>query len=180
MKALSIESLREGLSGIIPSFGGLMADCAIFSLASQGHRSGVKLDVVGGQRKRKFTLHWKTILGLWAARSMNDETRTTEFGAMGLGILLSLNLTSLQHFTVARKPSGIDFWLFENEPHSLDFSTADARLEISGIARESGSNNLRARFLVKKEQVSRYADSDLPTWIALVEFSVPQSLFARV
>ena len=177
---LNIESLRESISGIIPSFGSLMADCAIFALASQGHRSGVTFAVNSNTEKKEYQLLWETIMGLWAARSMNDEQRTTEFAAMGLGILLTLNLTPYQHFTVARRPSGVDFWLYEVEPESLDFSTADARLEISGIAKESVGNTLAMRFMVKKNQVRRYAGQAMPTWIALIEFGDPQSLFVLV
>jgi hypothetical protein len=36
---LYLDDLRKGCSGILPSLGSFMCDCAIFSLASQGHSS---------------------------------------------------------------------------------------------------------------------------------------------
>jgi hypothetical protein len=56
---LYLDDLRKGCSGILPSLGSFMCDCAIFSLASQGHSSGVNLDVKTDNGKECYLLTWE-------------------------------------------------------------------------------------------------------------------------
>jgi hypothetical protein len=96
---------------------------------------------------------------------------------MCLAILFVLNRTTYKAFIPSRKKSGIDFWLFLEEPQSLHYSVADARLEISGIRKESRTNTLSIRLKLKKEQVKKSNHLGIDVYFAITEFHKPQSMF---
>lgn len=176
---LHLDDLRKGCSGILPSLGSFMCDCAIFSLASQGHSSGVNLEVETDNEKINFRLTWEGDISLQMRRTMNDTDRATDYGAMGLAVFLVLQLTDYPHFTVSFKGTGVDFFLFQEEPINDDISLADARLEVSGIRKESRTNTLTIRHKLKVAQVKLSESSGLDAYIAITEFSKPNSLFMK-
>jgi hypothetical protein len=178
---LHLDDLRKGLSGVLPSLGSFMCDCAIFSLASQGHSSGVNLEVETDTEKVSFTLTWEGHISLQMRRTMNDNERTTDYGAMGLAVLLVLQLTCYPHFVVSFKGTGVDFWLFEEEPidEVVVLSSADALLEVSGIRKESRTNTMTIRHKLKIAQVKSSESSGLDTYIVITEFNKPKSLFVK-
>ena len=174
---LYLDDLRKGNSGILPSFGSFMCDGAIFSLASQGHLSGTILQVKTDNGNTNFILTWQGGMSLQMHRTMNDDQRATDYGAMCIAVFLALQLTDCQHFITARRKTGIDFWLFKEEPFDLDVSKADARLEISGIRKESRTNTLATRLKLKIEQAKKSAHTGKTVFFAITEFSNPSSLF---
>ncbi len=174
---LNLEDLRNGCSGILSSFGSFMCDCAIYSFASQGHTSGVALEVLtDNQQTLKYHVMWAGELTTQMLRSLNDDERATDYGAMGLAVLLILQLTDYQHFTVSQKGTGVDFFLFREEPFDADISHADARLEISGIRRTSRTNTIAIRRKHKMEQVKPSDATGLDVYISITEFSKPNSI----
>ena len=177
---LYLDDLRKGNSSILPSFGSFMCDGAIFSLASQGHLSGITLQVKTDKGDTSFILIWEGDMTLQMHRTMNDDERATDYGAMCIGVFLVLQLTDYQHFITARKKTGIDFWLFKEESSDLDISKADARLEISGIRKESRTNTCATRLKLKIEQVKKSAFTGKTVYIAITEFSNPSSLFRAI
>lgn len=176
---LHLDDLRKGCSGILPSLGSFMCDCAIFSLASQGHSSGVNLEVETDNEKINFRLTWEGDISLQMRRTMNDTDRATDYGAMCLAVLLVRQLTDYQSFTVSEKKTGVDFWLFKEEPSDHDVSHADARLEVSGIRKASRTNTIAIRHKLKMVQVEASASSKRDVYIVITEFSEPNSLFVK-
>jgi hypothetical protein len=174
---LHLDDLRKGCSGIIPSWGDFMADCALFSFASQGHQSGVLMNVQTDNGNELYTITWEGVMDFEMEKSMNDDERATDNAAMCIAILLVLNRTPYTAFIPSRKKSGIDFWLFLKEPKSLHYSFADARLEISGIRKESRTNTLSIRLKLKKVQVKKSNHLGIDVYFAITEFHKPQSMF---
>ena len=174
-----LDKLRKGCSGIMPSLGSFMCDCAIFSLASQNHLSGMPLTVKTHNGNTNFILKWEGEIDLQMHRTMNDFDRATDYWAMCLAIFFVLNMTNYEHFTFSRKESGVDFWLFKEAPDSADTSKADARLEVSGIRKASKTNTIDLRHKIKKKQVKQSNASGLDVYIAITEFSEPSSLFIK-
>ena len=176
---LHLDDLRQGCSGILPSFGSFMCDCAIYSLATQGHSSGVILNVTTNNENFSYVVTWQGGINTQMRRTMNDEERATDYGAMCLAVLLVLQLTDYQSFIVSGKGTGIDFWLFKEEPSDVDTSKADARLEISGIKKASKTNTIDMRYKIKNKQVKQSSASNLAVYISIIEFSKLNSLFIK-
>src|SRR5947209_9202128 len=97
-----------------------------------------------------------------------DTEEATEFGACGIAILVTLDLTG---FTIQRafKGGGFDYWLGVMDV-DRPFQNL-ARLEVSGIRRGS-RRQIAARIREKSEQVRR-AGGGLPAYVVIVEFSTP-------
>jgi hypothetical protein len=173
---LNLEDLRHGCSGILPSFGSFMCDCAIYSFASEGHQSGVILKVEMENQTLNYLVIWASELTIQMSRSMNDNERATDYGAMGLAILLVLQLTEYQHFTVSQKGTGIDFFLFKEEPFDADILHANARLEVSGMRKASKTNTIAIRLKQKSEQVKSSDEMGIDAYISITEFNKPTSI----
>lgn len=178
MNRFKLEATKGGLSGITDSFGGFMSECAVFSFVSQQHESGIVVKVKTDADTKKYEVVWETDVTDRMRRTMNDPERTTEYGAMCMAILMTLELTSYKGFEVSQKKTGIDFWLYEEDSDELDFS-ASARLEISGIRRATNQNNLTSRLRIKKNQVNQSSSTGLPAYIAITEFSKPEAAFIK-
>jgi hypothetical protein len=176
---IHLDDLRNGCSGILPSLGSFMCDCAIYSLATQGHSSGVILDVETDSGHLKYSVTWEGGVSTQMLRTLNDEVRATDYGAMCLALLLVFQLTEYQSFIMSVQGTGIDFWLFLEEPPVVDTAKADARLEISGIRTASKTNTIKIRHKMKKEQVKQSDFTGLDVYIAITEFSKPNSLFLK-
>ena len=176
---LNLEELRKGCSGIMPSMGGFMVDAAIYSLASQGHQSGVTINVETDNEIQSFILVWEAEMDLQMQRTMNDENRSTDFAAMCLAVFFIFKLTNYKGFTASRRNTGVDFFLFNTEPLDLDVTKADARLEISGISKLSRTNTLETRYKQKQKQVKRSDFSGKEVYIFIIEFQQPSSIFKK-
>lgn len=93
----------------------------------------------------------------------------TEYGAVGLAILLVLRHTEHTVLKRARKGTGFDYWLGPADRHPFHHK---ARLEVSGLLKGSAAT-IRARVRQKVEQTKLSART-LPAYIVVVEFSTPQ------
>jgi hypothetical protein len=174
---LHLDDLRNGCSGILPSLGSFMCDCAIYMFASQGHLSGMTLQVQTDNGNTDYVITWDGGLSLQMLRSMNDEERAIDYGAMCIAIFLVRHLTEYQHFIFSKKGTGVDFILFQEDPKDTN-QKADARLEISGIRQESRTNTIVIRHKLKKKQVQQSDAMNVNVYIVITEFSKPKSLFA--
>jgi len=175
MKSINLSKLSSNIGGVIGSFGAYMQHCAVHCLTSQNHYSGVKFNIKTNKKSVEYEILWDAVEDDNLQRSMGDEERATEFGAMGLAILLTLELTDYKYFEVAGQGTGTDFWLFK-DVERFDLSNI-AGLEISGIRTANTSNNLLKRLNIKKKQVEKSKGKTEQTYIAIVEFSKPESLY---
>ncbi len=164
-----MESLANGRPGITPKWGAVLVETAVVCFEDQQHASGVELRV-RCHADRTFTLNWQRIVDDQMRRCYNDSRKTTEFGAEGIAILVVEVVTGLT--VVERSDTGthIDFWLGEDDDDAPPFAS-EARLEISGI-RRGDDTKIAARVKEKQERL-KGADSLLPAFIIVVEFSAP-------
>jgi hypothetical protein len=174
-KTLDLDSLGAGrIDGIADSFGAYMRDCAVNSLLSQGHFPGVTMHHIDD--KEFFYIEWRNEYKA-VHSSFSDEFRTTDFGAMGLAILLTIEITDYECFETSYTGSGIDFWLTQKGSFLDDFTVAV--LEVTGIRKATKKNSIQRRLAIKLKQIEPTSGLGIPVFIAIVEFSSPEVLYQK-
>jgi hypothetical protein len=164
---LFLSSLAEGMPGLTPAYGAVLAEAASVCLEEQGHGLSTGLRVEG-DFLAAFPLHRLTA-DEQMRRSHNDAEKATENGACGIAILAVRDLTGLGVLLQSRRGMGFDYWLSPQE----DFLFQSAlRLEVSGI-RRGKEGSIRERVRRKMKQTERSGDL-APALIAVVEFSGPR------
>src|SRR3954451_20662675 len=90
-RTISLSTLSEGMPGLTPAWGGVMAEAASVCLESQGHRVSVDLRIDGDFRDL-----W-VVQRLAVSEQMRNAHRngdtTTEHGAYGVALLTISRLT---------------------------------------------------------------------------------------
>jgi hypothetical protein len=176
MNIIDIQRLETDVDGVSPGMAKYMVECASFCFSSQNHQPGVNMPVIGNDSTEDFSVYWEPDVEE-LLHSMNDEERTTEFGAMGVGLLLTASLTTYKFFSTARKKGGFDYWLHEEEPEDVAMVRADAILEVSGIRKALGGNKPGTRAARKKRQASKSSYLGISIYVAIIEFHRPESIF---
>jgi hypothetical protein len=110
-----------------------------------------------------------------------ERVKVTEKAAEAISFFLTVRLTS---FTIIEETcfgTGVDYWLGYNEQHPLynPKNFFNARLEVSGIFRETTENTLEKRIHKKKAQTSLSDGTQLPAYISVIEFSSPKAYFGK-
>jgi len=175
-KELNLSQLRNGYQGMIPAIGELLCEASAFCFADQLHESGIELKV--GGVNRSFYVCWDSKITDQTRSSFADRDEVTEYGAVGVAILLILEIENeLTIVSRSAKGTGFDYWLGKKE-QQLPFSMGAARLEISGIMARNKTNTIKRRLEIKQKQTKQSDASRLPAYIVIVEFSVPESHIA--
>jgi hypothetical protein len=178
MMNLEIQTLEESDYGLTNSMIKYMIECAQHCLNSQNHQTGVKMRLTTNAENYEFlNLKWEKKQSNAARFSMNDEERTTDFGANCISLLLTIHLTEYRYCIPSAKGTGFDFWLFTEEPEEFDYLKASARLEISGIRTTTEYNTISKRLYEKRRQVKKSDWLNLPVYISIVEFQKPETVF---
>lgn len=164
---LSLADLGEGMPGLTPACGTMMAEAASVCLEEQGHGTVVDLRVQGDFQE-SFDL-WRIPVDDRIRRSHEDEHRATENGACGVSILAVRRLTGLSVLRQSRRGTGFDYWL---GPGGGRLFQDAARLEVSGIRRGS-PRSVRGRLRDKLQQIRR-PGATLPALVSVVEFGRAQ------
>jgi hypothetical protein len=176
MKQIEIENIENGIEWLAEGFARMMAECAVLCLESQDHESGVLLKMIDLENAQfDFSVKWGLQITEPMRRSYQDEKRATDQGANCLAILLTLKLTGYTRFTTSATQNGIDFWLEAGD--ETDYNFMAARLEISGIRKESKSNTLERRVKTKRKQATKSENTGLLAYISVTEFSTPKSAY---
>ena len=171
---LDLNELAKGrFPAITPGFGKALAEAAGVCLESQGHIQGVHLRIVG-YTDYSYELAWPEVTEQ-VNRTWNDSQEATEYGAMGIAVLLAKEEIGYLVIQRARKGTGVDYWLGEETDRPL--FQRKAKLEISGILKVQGNDNaieraVAVRVSEKLRQASRSSDS-LPIYVIVVEFGMP-------
>ena len=126
---------------------------------------------VKGDSETVFQVFWKNKITEQTRTAWNDTQELTEYGAMGIAVLLIVEMIEFAVIKRARKGEGVDYWL-GHKSDKIPFQNK-ARLEISGIL-EGTESKIKARLKQKTEQTN-LINSELPTYIVIVEFSKPVS-----
>lgn len=175
---LAMSDLAGGIPALTPYWGGALAEAAATCFENQGHRSGVRMAVeytASDTHRRGFKVRWDPVTDQ-TLRCCNDLQEATEYGAVGVAVLLTKELTEFTAIERSRKGTGFDYWLGHQREEVLPFQHA-ARLEVSGIL--SGDDaDISARVKAKLRQTRR-SDGTLPGYVAVVEFGRPEARVVR-
>jgi hypothetical protein len=173
LRQIRLDSLRDSFPHIPPECSASMAQAAAVCLENQGHASGVWL-AVEGTFTATFATDWSAPVTEAMRRYWNDLEEATEQGAYGLAILLMRALTGYTVLERARKGTGFDWWLGNDD----NLFQNKIRLEVSGILQGKGWR-VRSRVAAKELQTERSNSSGLTAYVVVVEFGTPTSRVVR-
>ena len=108
---LKLHTIGHDIEGISATFGAYMAECAAVCFESQGHKSGVLLPYSDDELTKYGLVEWTNEVDDALLNSHFDEKRTTDFGAMGVAVLLTCELTDYTHMATSKTKNGYDFKL---------------------------------------------------------------------
>lgn len=175
---LRLEQVLD-LNALAPGYATAMLEAAVVCLDDQAHQSGQELPVTLNDRgdKNAIQLHWNLEITANIRKSYQEPSRTTDYGAMCIAVLLS---TLLVKNCNAVEPTvgnnGFDFYLCDEED---EYNFYLARLEVSGIRKESKTNTVEKRVSIKKQQTRRSDNSGLPAYICVTEFGTPKASYVK-
>lgn len=177
---LQIEDLQNHFSFCLTDhFLGYMVECCVMSLHTSGHASGlthlIPFESDENLFKEAKELHWQTLVDARMENTHRDEKRTTDFGSMCLAAFLVKELVDHPGYewmpVVSRGGDGVDFWLVD--PNTLK---SLGRLEVSGIKKPKGTNNVPNRLAKKIKQTRKSDASNTIAYVAIMEFSRPSAI----
>lgn len=171
---INIDEILIGMPGITPVEGADLQENSIVMMHRSGHKSPTLMKLEGIQNEGVL-LHWNDTFNEQMDRTYADHQENTERAAVCLSVVLAKHLTGHTVLMRSRKGTGFDYMLGDEE----DIFLPKARLEISGIERETPNNTMQGRFNQKSEQVKPTDSTGLPAYISIIEFSNPKALFDR-
>ena len=157
--------------GLTPEFGSFCLQACTVCLEDSNHRSGVNGILLNGNMSQTLTIDWASSVNQQVKRNWADKQEATEYGATAIAVLVSSNLSSFNCIEKSSKGTGFDYWIGDED--SLGIFQRKARLEISGILKESSTNTIEKRVLDKEAQTSRTAHLNMKAHICVMEFSKP-------
>ena len=140
--------------------------------SEHGEKVMLKVD---GITNDNFGLVWTDEYDSQKGRTYADMEYTVEHGAICISAMLAVILTPYTIIERSRKGTGFDYWLGDKD--SVLFQKK-ARLEVSGILK-GDDTAIRRRYTAKEEQTRKTDGLQLPTYISIVEFSTPKTLFDK-
>lgn len=164
---LNLCDLQQGFPAITPAFGQHLAEAAAVCLEAQGHKQGQTLSVCG-EYSKQYTLSWPQVTEQMQ-RCLNDPEVATEYGAVGMAVLLTKKIIGYSVVERSRKGTGFDYWLGKSTDAPFQ---EKARLEISGI-RKGDEKDIKARVDKKLKQTDQSDKTGIPAYIIVVEFGLP-------
>ncbi len=142
-----------------------------------GHEPGTHLKVEG-DFQAEFLLEWTQEIGDLEISSWKDLKEATEYGATALALLLM------------RELPGFDIFKRQDQNQVSDFEARKeiipgkaplrAKLEVSGILKETPSNMVTARVSVKERNIKKRSNLNLPVYIVVVEFGQPKAKLVKI
>jgi hypothetical protein len=174
---LNLEDLRMGIMGLTPEFGSFCLQACTACLEKSNHTSGIMLPLAGSKQSN-FTLNWTSSVNEQIRRNWSDSDEATEYGATAVAILLSKEISMHNCIERSSKGLGFDYWLGDED--SLGVFQRKARLEISGIFKESPSNTVESRAKQKGARVKKSNFLNMNAHICIMEFSNPKCIYSIV
>jgi hypothetical protein len=152
-----------------------MTEAAAFCLQKNSHKSEecvLNCTITSKNDTEDFLLVWNE-LDPRAEWTYGDLDVATEYGAMGLAVLLSIRLTKYTTIERSMKGSGFDFWLGDKDSEMFQ---KKARLEISGLFHGTESQ-FKSRIKQKIEQTNVSDNTGFDCFVSVIEFSKPIASF---
>lgn len=179
MRTINLDILKEGLPGITAATGSFIHEAILVAMAKHGHQTGVILKIEGTFQEN-FILTWQKNPSKKVINAWKNDADIASYAAVGLSLLLMIALTTFKTFELAEYGTGIDYWMDEHLSVASKVFKRKARLEISGIFKETKSNSIQMRVNLKKKQIKKSDSTKLPAWIAIVAFNEPKSKIEKV
>lgn len=174
---LTLEALTSGIPTLTKYKAAMLKESCVWCLTKCNHQNGVQIAFDICDDSGRYNIKWNDDVDMdGILRAYNDDD-AIEFGAEAIALLLIKEKTPYTAIERAVKPSGIDYWLGYKNSISL-FSKADARLEITGILTERGSNTVKSR-INKKLERPMISENVFPVFISVIEFGQPKAVTVR-
>ena len=177
MRILDLDQLKKRTPGITEAVGAYLAQATSFFLEEHGHKSGIIIEV-NGLFKENFQVIWSDKVNERVRRSWRDNIEATEYAAVGISTLLIEFLLDLKIVERSYIGTYVDYILGEMSDDN-SFFLQKAKLEVSGIGKETPTNTVNQRIRVKLNQVQKSADKELPSYIIVVEFGSPKAKIVK-
>lgn len=172
---IDLLQIKEGLPGMHPDLCSHYYSACMTTLHRSGHQDGCLMEL-SGDRKANISLHWNDYYNDEIERSWKEINYCTDHAAVCVSCMLAINETD---YTVVERSCtgvGFDYWLGYKD--DMLFSRT-ARLEISGILKESTTNTIEKRLNIKKKQTEQSDSTGLSAYISIIEFSKPKAVFTK-
>ena len=170
---IQLSDIKQGTPGITPIEGANLYENCVVALHNSCHPAPVTLQV-SGLNVCNYLLLWEDSYNDQLRRTYNDEQSVTERAAVAVSVMLALRQTEYTVIERSRKGTGFDYLLGDGQDPLF---TPKARLEVSGIMRETDGNTAELRYRQKAAQTAKSDDMLLPAYISVVEFSTPKAIF---
>lgn len=187
--SFNLDNLSEripAIPGDANAYHGFM--CRI-CLDDQSHPSGVILNVHWQREITPVIIQWSGEVSERDKRGARDERKATDYGACALTLLFIDYFTDYTAYEQSVTGDTIDYFLAPKamlaellQEETLIFNAPGtypiAYLESSGIRCENEGNTVNARIAAKKRRLN--TTEDLPTFIAVIEFSKPYAKIVKI
>ena len=179
IKKIDIDSLKNGIPVMTEGLFGIHKESCIVCLETNGHYSGVQLELIFDNKKDNCKVIYNGKLSSRLLKSYADSNKTTDFGACAIALLLIREYTDYVAEQAANTTgNGIDYYLIkknENYDEELLFNYSGF-LEVSGIRAETKNTYIKKRLNEKIRRLEYYNhDFSIPTFIIIVEFVKPHT-----
>jgi len=176
---LLLESLSTGVPTLTKIKADMLKEACIWCLTNCDHDNGVPIECIICDNNNCLSIKWNDDVdldGILRAYNLDDAV---EFGAEAIALLLIREKTEFTTIERAVRGTGIDYWLgYKDKNRNGLFSMRDARLEISGILKESSSNTVKNRINTKLKQI-KASNHTFPVFISIIEFGKPKAETVR-
>jgi hypothetical protein len=172
---INLVDIKNGFPGITPILASSCYEACMVCLHWNNHIDGVILELYG-DNQATMVLRWDDYFDDQTNRAWKDQEYTTEHGAICISAMLVKKFTDYTIIERSRKYTGFDYWLGKED--EIPFKNS-ARLEISGIFKETEQNTIYKRFGIKKKQTNQSDETRLPAYISIIEFGKPKAIFAK-
>ncbi|MEN0003380.1 MAG: hypothetical protein AAF798_04530 [Bacteroidota bacterium] len=97
MRRLDLDRLNKEINGISSTRAAFYREAIIVGLKRQGHESGIDLEV-SGEFDETFSVVWGKDITSTELASWKDENQIANFAAVGLSVLLVIELLNIVSF----------------------------------------------------------------------------------
>jgi hypothetical protein len=174
---LTLEALTSGIPTLTKDKAAMLKESCVWCLTKCNHQNGVKIAFDVCDDSGHYNIKWNKDVDMDGILRAYNSDDAIEFGAEAIALLLIKEKTQYTAIERAAKPSGIDYWLGYKTSNSL-FSKRDARLEITGILTERGSNTIKTRINMKLER-PMISENVFPVFISVIEFGQPKAVTVK-
>ena len=174
---LRLDSLSTGIPALTNKKAGVHMEACVWCLLKCDHSNGVILTVDSAYTCKQYKICWPEeeidVNNLFRAYNQDDGP---EQGAEAIAFLLIREHTDYTAIHRSVTSTGIDYWLgYKSAAKEQIFSERSARLEVSGILRQTTTNKPKYRVAQKVQQTKQSDSTFFPVYIVIVEFSQPTS-----